>query len=165
MGWRKLFFGEKMPDKDDPKYKTKRDNGVKAGRKAAKVLGVDKAAAKAQRVALKYPKIFLGVVFGFVVICLGYNVYRMICVYNRPVTQQTAVERQDALFKMKRKQVKSNEEAIYVEHEKLIKEEVETITAKGTSMTHDDSLKVKILLRQLVRMKNLIQENHDNRQH
>lgn len=164
MGWKKLIFGEKMPDKDDPKYKVQRESGVKAGRKTAKVLGVDKAAAKVQRAALRYPKIFLGVVFGFVAFCLGYNVYRMVCVYNTPGTQQTAVERQDALYRLKRKQGRPSEEAIYREQEKLLKEEVNVLTAKGTAMTHDDSLKVKILLRQLVRMKNLKQESHDNRQ-
>lgn len=163
MGWKKLIFGEKMPDKDDPKYKSQRESGVKAGRNVAKALGVDKAAAKTQSIALKYPRIFLGAVFGFVVICLGYNVYRMVCVYNLPDTSQTAVERQDALFRLKRKHKKSREEAIYLEQEKLIKDEVEVLSAKGNSMTHDDSLKVKILLRQLVRMNNLKQESHDNR--
>lgn len=55
---------------------------MKAGREVAKALGVDKAAAKAQRVALKYPKTFLIVVFGFVVICLGYNVYEWFYIYS-----------------------------------------------------------------------------------
>lgn len=165
MGWKKLIFGEKMPDKDDPKYKAQRESGVKAGREAAKALGVDKAAAKAQRVALRYPKVFLGVVFGFVAVCLGYNVYRMVCVYNRPGTPQTAVERQDALFRQKRKRTGASEEAIYREQEKLLEEEVDALTAKGAFMTHDDSLQVKILLRQLVRMKNLKQKSYDNRQH
>ena len=164
MGWKKLIFGEKMPDKDDPEYKTQRESGVKAGREAAKALGVDKAAAKAQRVALKHPKIFLTVVFGSVAICLGYNVYRMVYVYHRPGTPQTAVERQDALLKLKRKHAKPNEEAIYQEQEKLLKDEIDALMAKGVSMTHDDSLKVKILLRQLLKMNNLKQESHDNRQ-
>lgn len=164
MGWKKLIFGEKMPDKDDPKYKSQRESGVKAGREAAKALGVDKAAAKAQRIALKHPKIFLMVVFGFVVICLGYNIYRMVYVYHRPGMPQTAVERQDALLKLKRKHVKPSEEAIYQEQEKLLKDEIDALTAKGEAMTHDDSLNVKILLKQLLKMNNLKQENHDNRQ-
>lgn len=163
MGWKKLIFGEKMPDKDDPRYKAQRESEVKAGREAAKVLGVDKAVGKTQRVALKYPKIFLAVVFGFVVICLGYNVYRMVRVCNRPDTPETAVERQNALFKAKRKRSKSSDEAIYQEQEKLLKDEVDAITVKGDAMTHDDSLRVKILLEQLVRMNNLKQEKHDNR--
>ncbi len=155
MGWKKLIFGDKMPDNDDPKYKTQRESEVKAGREAAKALGVDKVADKTQRVALKYPRIFLVVVFGFVAVCLGYNVYRMVCVYNRPGPTQTAVERQDALLKLKRKHAKPGDGAIYQEQEKLLKEEVDAITAKGAAMTHDDSLRVKILLEQLVRMNNL----------
>ena len=165
MGWKKLIFGEKMPDKDDPKYKVQRESGVKAGRETAKALGVDKAAAKAQRAALRYPKAFLAVTFGFVVICLGYNVVRMVRVYNLPEAKQTAVERQDALLRLKRKHAKPSEDAIYREQEKLLKDEVDALTAKGASMTHDDSLQVKILLKQLVRMNNLKQESHDNRQH
>lgn len=165
MGWKKLIFGDKMPDKDDPKYKAQRESEVKAGREMAKVLGVDKVAAKTQRVALRYPKIFLVVVFGFVVICLGYNVFRIVCVYNRSEPTQTAVERQDALLKSRRKHAKPSDDAIYREQEKMLKDEVDALTAKGISMTHDDSLRVKILLEQLVRMNNLKQESHDNRQH
>jgi hypothetical protein len=164
MGWKKLIFGDKMPDKDDPRYRIQRESGVKAGREVAKALGVDKAAAKAQRVALKYPKTFLIVVFGFVVICLGYNVYRMVYIYNPPGAPRTAVERQDALFKLKRKHVNQSEDAIYQQQVKLLKDEIDVLTGKGISMTHDDSLKVKILLKQLLRMNNLKQENHDNRQ-
>lgn len=165
MGWKKLIFGEKVPDKDDPKYKTQRESGVKAGREVAKALGVDKVAAKTQRVALKHPKTFLIVIFGFVVLCLGYNVARIVRINNLPDTTQTAVERQDALFRLKRKHARPGEDAIYREQEKMLKEEVDVLTAKGTSMTHDDSVQVKILLKQLVRMNNLKQESHDNRQH
>lgn len=163
MGWKKLIFGEKMPDKDDPKNKAQRESEVNAGRNAAKAIGVDKIAAKTQRVALKYPKIFLVVVFGFVIFCLGYNVFRMICVYNNPQSSQTAIERQDALLKLKRKHAKPSEDVMYQEQEKLLKNEVDVLTAKGNNMTHDDSLRVKILLEQLVMMNNLKQEKHDNR--
>lgn len=165
MGWKKFIFGDRVPDKDDPKYKTQRESGVKAGREVAKALGVDKAAAKTQRVALKHPKFFLAVVFGFVLICLGYNVARMVRAYNHPGTAQTAVERQDAMLRLKRKHARSGDEAIYREQAKLLKDEVDALTAKGATMTHDDSLRVKILLEQLVRMNNIKQENHDNRQH
>ena len=164
MGWKKLIFGDKMPDKDDPKYKTQRESEVKAGREAAKAFGVDKVAAKTQRVALKHPRFFLTVVFGFVVVCLGYNVFRMVGVYNRQDTSQTAVERQDALLKLKRKHVRSGDETVYREQERLLKDEVEALTLKGTAMTHDDSLRVKILLEQLIRITNLKQEKYDNRQ-
>ena len=33
MGWKKLIFGEKMPDKDDPKYEKRYKKEVEAGRR------------------------------------------------------------------------------------------------------------------------------------
>lgn len=54
MGWKKLIFGEKMPDKNDPKYKKQYDEEVHAGRETAKALGVDKAAKILRNSAIKY---------------------------------------------------------------------------------------------------------------
>ena len=36
-----MIFGEKMPDKDDPKYKERYEREVAAGRKAARLLRLD----------------------------------------------------------------------------------------------------------------------------
>lgn len=36
MGWKKMLVGEKMPDKDDPKYRQRYEKEVKAGRKFGK---------------------------------------------------------------------------------------------------------------------------------
>ena len=49
-GFKKMLFGEKMPDKQDPKYKERYERDVAAGRKFAKTLRIDKAAAKVQRI-------------------------------------------------------------------------------------------------------------------
>ncbi|WP_373155298.1 hypothetical protein [Bacteroides cellulosilyticus] len=163
MGWKKLIIGEKMPDKDDPKYKAQRESEVNAGREVAKALGVDKAAKRTQRVAIKYPKTFLVVVFGFVIVCLGYNVYQMVRVYNHQDVPQTAVERQDVLLRQRRKLSKPSNGTMYNEQEKMLADEVDAITAKGAEMTFEDSLRVKILLEQLVRINNLKQDSHDNR--
>ena len=54
MGWKKLIFGEKMPDKDDPKYRKQYEKEVDAGRRTARLLGIDKAAASAQRFAIRF---------------------------------------------------------------------------------------------------------------
>lgn len=43
MGWKKLILGEKMPDKNDPKYAERYEKEVSAGRKWAKFLKIDKA--------------------------------------------------------------------------------------------------------------------------
>ena len=50
-GFKKMLFGEKMPDKQDPKYKERYERDVAAGRKFAKTLRIDKAAAKVQKFA------------------------------------------------------------------------------------------------------------------
>ena len=42
MSWKKMIFGEKMPDKDDPKYKERYEREVAAGRKAARLLRLDR---------------------------------------------------------------------------------------------------------------------------
>ena len=36
-GFRRMLLGEDMPDKDDPKYKERREKELAAGRKFAKV--------------------------------------------------------------------------------------------------------------------------------
>jgi len=101
MGWKKLIIGEKMPDKDDPKYKEQREKENKAGRKVAKALGVDKAVAKTQHFALIHPKLFLAIVFGFVVSCLGYNIYGMFRAYHHQQDTSTAVEKQHERLRQK----------------------------------------------------------------
>ena len=45
-GFRRMLFGEQMPDKNDPKYKERYERDVDAGRKFAKATRIDKAAAK-----------------------------------------------------------------------------------------------------------------------
>lgn len=48
MGWKKLFVGEKMPDKDNPKYKQRYENEVNAGRKFARMMKLDVLAGTVQ---------------------------------------------------------------------------------------------------------------------
>lgn len=101
MGWKKLIFGEKMPDKDDPKYREQYEKEVNAGRRAARFLGIDKAAACVQKFALRFPRLFLTMVFGLVIFCLGHNLYRIATVANIPRERTTATERQETLLKQK----------------------------------------------------------------
>lgn len=96
MSWKKFLLGEKMPDKDDPKYQKRYEREVSTGREFARRLHVDVPFCKAQEFANKFPAAFLAIVFGFVVICLCLNVYRMAEAYhNRPVKTVTAAERQE----------------------------------------------------------------------
>ena len=99
MGWKKLIFGEKMPDRDDPKYRERYEKEVDTGRKTARLLGIDKAAACVLRFAIRFPKSFLTLVFGIVIFCLGYNIYRIATVANMPMERKTATERQETILK------------------------------------------------------------------
>ena len=63
MGFKKILFGEKVPDKDDPKYKERYEKDVAAGQNFAKALHLDKGAACVQRFASKHTKLFLAIIF------------------------------------------------------------------------------------------------------
>ncbi|MBP8165781.1 MAG: hypothetical protein KAY25_01415 [Bacteroides sp.] len=103
MSWKKMIIGEKMPDKDDPKYRKRYESEVEAGRKTARVLKIDKAASSVQRFACKHPKWFLAIVFTIVISCLTFNIYRMVAVGRMQKTEQhtTATEQQEKLLKQK----------------------------------------------------------------
>ena len=102
MGWKKLIMGEKMPDKNDPRYKERYEKEVSAGRKVARFLKIDKAAAVTQRFADRWPKLFLGIVFGIVIFCFVLNVYRLLQVATKANDYQTAVEKQESRYKERR---------------------------------------------------------------
>ena len=46
--WKNIILGEKMPDKDDPKYREKYEKDVEAGRKFARVTRIDRLAGHVQ---------------------------------------------------------------------------------------------------------------------
>ena len=98
MGWKKLFVGEKMPDKDDPKYKQRYENEVNAGRKFARMMKLDVLAGTVQNFANNHRKLFLVIVFGLIIICLCLNIYRMAFVFNRQQSVQSATERQELIL-------------------------------------------------------------------
>lgn len=68
MGWKKMLVGEKMPDKDDPKYRQRYEKEVKAGRKFAKTMKLDLLAGKVQLFANDHKRLFLSLVFGFIIL-------------------------------------------------------------------------------------------------
>lgn len=105
MNIKRMIFGEKMPDKDDPKYKERYEREVKAGRKFAETLHIDKFAASIQRFADRHRTAFLVIVFGFVVGSFAWNIYRLAVVYNHKPNQRTATEMQDSLLKQRHKAV------------------------------------------------------------
>lgn len=153
MGWKKMFFGEKMPDKDDPKYKERREKEVEAGKKAARILRVDKMAAGIQKWALKYPRLFLCTVFGIVTMCLGYNITCMVKTYRQQPTKETAVQRQDAALNRIRR-VKEDT-GMVEQYEKTLKEKIKSLTEKGDKMNAEDSIKVRFMIEELIKLEQL----------
>ena len=105
MNIKRMIFGEKMPDKDDPKYKERYEREVKAGRKFAETLHIGKFAASIQRFADRHRTAFLVIVFGFVVGSFVWNIYRLAVVYNHKPNQRTATEMQDSLLRQRHKAV------------------------------------------------------------
>lgn len=100
-GMRRMLLGEKMPDKDDPKYKERYEKEVDAGRRFAKATRIDRAAEHVQRFANMHTKLFLVIVFGFVVSCFALNIYRMAKVYHCNKQSVSAVAVQDSVLKVK----------------------------------------------------------------
>lgn len=91
-GFRRMLLGEKMPDRNDPKYKERYERDVEAGRKFAKATRIDKAAAKVQGFANVHRTLFLVIVFAFVLGGLAWNIYRITVVYRHQPAERTATE-------------------------------------------------------------------------
>lgn len=92
-GFRRMLFGEKMPDKNDPQYKERYERDVEAGRRFARATRIDKAAARVQRFADMHRTLFLAIVFGFVAAALAWNIYRLAVVYPPPSPQRARPRR------------------------------------------------------------------------
>lgn len=100
MGWKKFFVGEKVPDKDDPKYKERYERDKAAGEKFARVSGLAWCAERIQRWATENRHAFLIIVFGFVIMLFILNVFRLCSAYHSQNTRKvTAVERVDSVMK------------------------------------------------------------------
>ena len=100
-----MLVGEMMPDKDDPKYRQRYEEEVKAGRRFARTLKLDVLAVKVQQFANNHKRLFLVLVFGFILLSFGFNIYRMVMVYNHQQSTQSATERQEQLMRQRRKKV------------------------------------------------------------
>ena len=74
--FKKMVFGEKLPDRDDPRYRKKYEEDVEAGRRFARITKLDVLAARIQRFAERNRGFFLATVFGIILFCFVLNVYR-----------------------------------------------------------------------------------------
>ena len=87
-GFKRMLFGEKMPDKDDPQSKATR---------------IDQAAAKVQGFANAHRTLFLVIVFTFVIGAFAWNAYRLVTVYRHSPASRTATEMQDSVLRERHK--------------------------------------------------------------
>lgn len=108
-GFRRMLFGEKMPDRNDPQYKERYEREVTAGRKFAKATRIDKAAAKVQGFANAHRALFLAIVFGFAIIGFVWNIYRLTVAYRYSHTTRTATEMQDSILRERHKRLQGIE--------------------------------------------------------
>ena len=108
-GFRRMLLGEKMPDRNDPKYKERYERDVEAGRKFAKATRIDKAAAKVQGFANVHRTLFLVIVFAFVLGGLAWNIYRLAVVYRHQSPTRTATEMQDSVLRQRHKTLQGDD--------------------------------------------------------
>lgn len=98
-GFRRLLFGDKEPDINDPKVRARYEREVAAGRRFARFAHLDKAAAKVQQFALDHTKAFLIIVFGFIGLSFSMNIVKMAVVYNNQREYKSAMAMQDSVMK------------------------------------------------------------------
>lgn len=102
MSIKRILFGEKTPDRDDPEYQKLREESEAAGRKFAELLHLGAVVAAVQRFADRHSKIFLCIIFAFVLFCLTVHLYRLNHALNHRPTRSSAVERQEQELHFKR---------------------------------------------------------------
>ena len=79
---RKMILGEKMPSKDDPKYRETYERDVEAGRKFAKRTRLDRLVGHVQKFADRHSGLFLGIVLAIVIGCFVINAYHFTKAYQ-----------------------------------------------------------------------------------
>ena len=137
--WKKFIMGEKMPDKDDPQYKEKYEKDVDAGRRFARWSGLDRLAAKVQDFANKHTKAFLIIVFGFVILSFGMNIYRMGRVWGQGGERKTAVEQQDELIRNRHRRVKKAISSAHCMPPSINRDYQESVTKNKKDNGHSDA--------------------------
>lgn len=102
MNIKKILFGEKVPDRDDPNYKKLREESEATGRKVATMLHLDKVVLAVQRFATNHSRLFLVIIFIYVLWCLSLSLYRLnYAVTHRPASS-SAVKLQEQELNLKR---------------------------------------------------------------
>ena len=91
---KRILFGEKTPDRDDPNYQKLRDKSEAAGFKTSKLLRLDKVAAAVQRFAESHRTLFFGFLLALSIIIGSAQIRRIQHAWQHRNSHSTAVERQ-----------------------------------------------------------------------
>ena len=91
---KKILFGEKTPDRDDPNYRNLREKSEAAGLKMSKFLRLDKATAAVQRFAERHTTLFFGFLLALCIIIASAQIRRIQFAGQHRNSHSTAVERQ-----------------------------------------------------------------------
>ena len=92
---KRMIFGQKMPDKNDPNYKEKYEKDVEAGRRFARFTRLDRLTGHIQRFANRHTKLFLAIVFAVVISCFVVNLRNISKAYKHQTQQKSATELQE----------------------------------------------------------------------
>ena len=99
----KLLNSKPMPDKNAPEYRERYEREVAYGRKFADISGISWAACKIQKIADAHRIGFLVTVFGFVIMCFTFNLFRIVKSYQASErNRMTATQRMDAVLHQKK---------------------------------------------------------------
>ena len=102
MNIKKILFGDKTPDRDDPKYQKLREESEAAGLKTSRFLRLDKAAAAVQRFAERHRTLFFGFLLALCVLMASAHINRIRIAMKYRNSHSTAVERQREELHFKR---------------------------------------------------------------
>lgn len=96
MGWSKLFKGEPMPDRDDPKYQKRHEQMYAAGDSFARATGLTWLGRKITDFAYGHKKLFLTLVLGFAVSVFLLQTCRFVMYLNSTGEHTPVTERVDS---------------------------------------------------------------------
>lgn len=105
-GFKKMLFGEKMPDKNDPKYAERYKKEVALGQAFARKLKLDVMGAYLQRWSERNVRTFIFLLFSFVIFGFITVFMRLFNLMTNVPDSSGAVQHQEYVLKEKRE--KSN---------------------------------------------------------
>lgn len=110
MNIKKILFGEKTPDRDDPNYQKLREQSEAAGLKISKILHLDKAAAAVQMFAERHRTLFFGFLLALSIIIASAQIRRIHHAWQHRHDYSSAVVRQREELHFNRHHAPSNEQ-------------------------------------------------------